>query len=96
VISCETKGIPRPYGNQPLTIVAKRMQHHILNAMRLCRAPNHNIEPITRLRRKKIRAKGSEVGTRHDAAWGRVRLLVVTAVGFEGTWGAEEECAIEV
>lgn len=72
VTFCETEGIPRPCGDEPLTIVAKRMQRHILNAMWLCRAPNHNIEPSARLRRKKIRAKGSEVGTGHNAAWGRV------------------------
>ena len=73
--------------------------------MRLRRAPDHNIEPSTRLRRKKIRAKGTEIGTWHDAAWGSLRVcmlsrllvLVLNAVGFlGGTLGAEEECAVEV
>jgi hypothetical protein len=95
VILCETKGIPRPYCNQPLTIVAQRTGHHILDAMRLRRAPDHNIEPSTRLRRKKVRAEGGQVRAGHDAARGGVRLVLATA-GLGGTWGAEKERAVEV
>jgi hypothetical protein len=101
MISGEPERVPRPYGDEPLTTVSKSMGHHILNAMRLRRAPYHNVKPSARLRRKEIRAKGGEVRTTHDAARGRMgRLLMVvvmaSAEGPGGTRGAEEERAVEV
>ena len=63
--------------------------------MRLRRAPNHNVEPSTRLRRKEVRAEGSQVRTGHDAAQRGVRL-VLAAAGLGGAWGAEEERAVQV
>ena len=71
------------------------MQHHILDAVRLRRAPYHDVEPCTRLGREEIRAKSSEVRSAHDAARSRVRL-VLAAGGLGGTRRAEEERAVEV
>jgi hypothetical protein len=96
VFFSETKRVPRPYGDETLAIIAKRLRHHILNTVRLCGAPNHNIEPSTRPEREEVRAKSSEVRSTHDAAWGRVRVRMVAAMGFGGTWGTEEQGAIEI
>ena len=75
VILCKPEGIPRPYSDELIPIVTKSMRHHILHAVRLRRAPNHNVEPRARLRRKEIRAKGGEIGAGHDAARGRKLVL---------------------
>lgn len=95
VIILESERVPRPYGDETLTIVSKRMQHHILDAVRLCGAPDHDVEPCASLRREEIRAKSSKVRSAHDAARGRVRQ-VLAAEGLGGTRGAEEERAVEV
>ena len=63
--------------------------------MRLRRAPDHDVEPCTRLGREEIRAKSSEVRPTHDAARGRVRLVLAPR-GLGGTWGAEEQRAVQV
>jgi hypothetical protein len=77
----EPEGVSCPYGDELISIVTKSMQDHILDAMWLGRAPNHDVEPGTRLRRKDIRAECGEVRTGHDAARrGTLILLIVTTV----------------
>ena len=95
MILCESECVARPYGNELLTIISKRVPHHILNVVRLCGTPDHDIEPGARLRRKEIRAKSGEVRSAHDAAWGWV-WLVVPAGGLGRTRRAENEGAVEV
>ena len=91
------EGIPRPYSDELIPIVTKSMRHHILYAMRLSRAPNHDVEPRTRLRRKEIRAKGGEIGAGHDTTRGRILVLVVVAtIGLGDPRGAQEKAAVEV
>jgi hypothetical protein len=81
MILCEPEGIPRPYGDELISIVAESMQHHILDTMRLRRAPDHNVEPNTRLGRKDICAEGGEVRSGHDASRrGTLMVLALAAV----------------
>ena len=97
VIPCKPEGISRPYGEKFISIATKSMQDHILYAMRLRRAPDHDVEPSAGLWRKEIRAKGGEIRAGHDAARCRVLIvLVVAAIGLGNSRGAEEEAAVEV
>ena|SRR5260221_3738823 len=97
VILCKPEGISRPYGEKLVSIATKSMQDHILDAVGLRRAPDHDVEPSAGLGRKEIRAKGGEIRTGHDAARCRVLMLVVVAaIGLGNSRGAEEEAAVEV
>jgi hypothetical protein len=58
VVLCEPEGISRPYSEKFVSIATKSMQDHILDAVRLRRAPDHDVEPSAGLRCKEIRAKG--------------------------------------
>jgi hypothetical protein len=81
MILCEPEGVPRPYGDELISIAAESMQHHVLDAVGLRRAPDHNVEPNTRLRRKDVCAEGGEVWSGHDAARrGTLVVLVLAAV----------------
>ena len=91
----EPEGISRPYGDKLISIATKGMRHHIFDAVRLRRAPDHDVEPSARLRRKEIRAKRGEIRAGHDAARCRV-LVVLAAIGPGDSRGAEEEAAVEV
>jgi len=97
VILGKPEGISRPNSEKLISIATKRMQHHILDAVRLRRAPDHDVEPSARLRRKDICAKSGEIGAGHDAAGGRVLMVVVVAaIGLGDSRGAEEEAAVQV
>jgi len=95
VILGKPEGISRPYSEKFVSIATKSMQDHILDAVGLGRAPDHDVEPSAGLGRKEIRAKGGEIRARHDAAGCRV-LVVVAAIGPGNSRGAEEEAAVEV
>jgi hypothetical protein len=93
----EPERISGPYGDEPITILTECMLHHIFNAVRLRRAPNHNVEPHQRLRRKEIRTESREVRPSHDAAQrGTLELMILATVGFRDAGGAEDERAVEV
>jgi hypothetical protein len=93
----EPERVSRPYRDETITITTKCMLHHILDAVRLRRAPDHDVEPGLRLGGKEIRAKGGEVWPAHDAArCGTLELVVLAAGGLGWPRGAEEESAIEV
>jgi hypothetical protein len=97
MILFEPEGVPRPYGDELISIAAESMRHHIIDAMGLRRAPDHDVEPNTRLRRKNICTEGSEVRARHDAARrGTLMVLVLATIGLRNARGAEEERAVEV
>jgi hypothetical protein len=95
VILGEPEGVPRPYGEKLVSIAAKSIQHHIIDAVGLRRAPDHDVQPSARPRREKIRAERGEIGAGHDAA-GRGVLMASAAVGLGSARGAEEEGAIEI
>jgi hypothetical protein len=97
VILCEPEGISGPYSEQLVSIVTKSVQDHILDAVGLGRAPDHDVEPSASLGRKEIGAKGGEIRAGHDAARCRVLIVVVeAAIGLGDSRGAEEEAAVEV
>lgn len=85
--------VTRPNSNELRAVIPKRMQDHIVDAVRLRRAPDHDIEPCARTGRKEVCTERGEVRAGHHAA--RRRAQVGLAAG--GTWGsrrAQEECAV--
>jgi hypothetical protein len=77
------EGISSPDGHQSIAISAECMLYHILYAVRLRRAPDHDIEPSLGLWSKEISAEGGEVWPWHDATWcWTLMKMVLTAIGF--------------
>jgi len=95
VILGEPEGVPHPYGEELVSIAAKSIENHILDAVGLCRALNHDVQPSTHQQCKEIHAEGSEIRVGHDAV-GRGVLIASAAVGLGSARGAEEEGAVEI
>jgi len=58
-----------PNSDKLRAVVPKRMQDHILDAMRLRRAPYHDFKPRTRAWCKEVLAECGQVRAGHHAAW---------------------------
>ncbi len=85
--------VPRPHSNEPRAVVPKRMQEHVVDAVRLRGTPDHDVEPCACAGRKEVCAECGEVRAGHHAA--RRRAQVVLAAGRAwGSRGAQEERAI--
>ena len=85
--------VPRPYSNELRAVIPKRMQNHIIDAVRLRRAPDHNVEPCARRGREEVCTERGEVRAWHHAARRRAQVGLA-ACGTRGTRGAQEECAV--
>jgi hypothetical protein len=85
--------VPRPHSNEPFAVIPKRMPDHVVDAVRLRRAPDHDVEPCARAGRKEVRTKGREVWAGHYAAWRRAQVRLATGCA-RRSWGTQEECAV--
>jgi hypothetical protein len=85
--------VSRPYSDELCAVIPKCMQDHVVDAVRLRRAPDHNVEPFTRAWRKEVRAECGEVRPGHHAARCRTKRVLATG-GARRSWGAQEERAV--
>ena len=90
MVFSKTERVPRPHSDEPRAFFPKCVQYHVVDAMRLRRAPDHNIEPCTRAGRKEVCAERREVRAGHHAAR-RGAQVVLAAGGTRWSWGAQEE-----
>ena len=54
MVFSKTERVPRPHSDEPRAVFPKRMQDHVVDAVWLRGAPDHDIEPFTRTGRKKV------------------------------------------
>jgi len=92
----KSEGIPSPNGHQLLLPLPKTLVHHISNAVRLCRAPDHRIEPRPRGRVEQIITERREARPGEDLAewsWSGVVgvLVIILAVR-----AAEDEGSLKI
>jgi hypothetical protein len=97
MVFSKAEGISGPSGHQSIAISAECMQYHILDAVWLRRAPDHNIEPILGLWSEQISAEGGEVWSWQDATWcWTLMMMVLTSIGFWAARRSQEEGSIEI
>ena len=85
--------VPRPHSNKLFAVIPKCMPDHVVDAVRLRRAPDHDVEPCARARRKEVRTKGGEVRAGQHAAWHRAWVGLATG-RTRRSWGAQEQCTV--
>ena len=85
--------VPRPHSDEPCAVVPKRMQEHVVDAVRLRGTPDHDVEPCARAGRKEVCAERGKVRAGHHTPW-RGAQVVLAAGGAWGSRGAQEERAI--